>query len=46
MHSTATAKLTAENVVIMPGSIMANYLVLNALFSAGDHIICQYPTYA
>lgn len=25
---------------------MANYLVYNSLFAPGDHVICQYPTYA
>ncbi|KAH6639906.1 pyridoxal phosphate-dependent transferase [Truncatella angustata] len=46
LHSTTAIKLTANNVVITPGSIMANYLVLTTLFSAGDHVICQFPTYA
>jgi aspartate/methionine/tyrosine aminotransferase len=46
LHSTPSVKLTVDNVVITPGSIMANYLVLTALFAAGDHVICQYPTYA
>lgn len=38
--------LTAEDVIITPGSIMANYLVLASLLAAGDHAVCQYPTYA
>lgn len=46
LHSSPAAQLTADNVVITPGSIMANYLVLNTLCGPGDHIICQYPTYA
>lgn len=36
--------LTAEDVIITPGSIMANYLVLASLLAAGDHAVCQYPT--
>ncbi|KAH8674332.1 pyridoxal phosphate-dependent transferase, partial [Xylariales sp. PMI_506] len=46
LHSTPELKLTADNVVITPGSIMANYLVLTMLLTAGDHVVCQYPTYA
>ncbi|KAK0652549.1 pyridoxal phosphate-dependent transferase [Cercophora newfieldiana] len=38
--------LSAENVIITPGSTQANYLVLSALAGPGDHIICQYPTYS
>lgn len=44
LHS-GDVSLTAENVVITPGSIMANYLVLTTICGPGDHIICQYPTY-
>lgn len=39
------AKITAANVVITPGSLLANYLVLATLAGPGDHIICQYPTF-
>ncbi|KAK3328202.1 pyridoxal phosphate-dependent transferase [Cercophora scortea] len=39
------AKLTAANVIITPGSIMANYLALTSLVGPGDHFICQYPTF-
>lgn len=46
LHSSPDSQLSAENVVITPGSIMANYLVLSTLCGPGDHIICQYPTYA
>jgi aspartate/methionine/tyrosine aminotransferase len=44
LHSGAVA-LTADDVVITPGSIMANYLVLTTVCVPGDHIVCQYPTY-
>ncbi len=39
-------KLTADNVIVTPGSIMANYLALVNLAGPGDHIICQYPTFS
>ncbi|KAK3996626.1 aspartate aminotransferase [Cladorrhinum sp. PSN332] len=38
-------KLTADNVIITPGSIMANYLALATLAGPGDHVICQHPTF-
>ena len=31
--------------VITQGGISANFLVLHTLLGAGDHVICQYPTY-
>ncbi|KAJ6445041.1 aspartate aminotransferase [Purpureocillium lavendulum] len=45
LHSTPECKLTADNVIITPGSIMANFLVLDAICGPGDHIVCQYPTF-
>ncbi|KAF5604217.1 aspartate aminotransferase [Fusarium pseudocircinatum] len=45
IHSSLEATLTAANVVITPGAIMANYLVLAAICGPNDHIVCQYPTY-
>ncbi|RMJ19949.1 hypothetical protein CDV36_000358 [Fusarium kuroshium] len=45
LHSSEESKLTADNVIITPGSIMANYLVLDTICQQGDHVICQYPTY-
>lgn len=45
LHSSEKNKLTAENVLITPGSIMANYLLLCTICGPGDHVICQYPTY-
>ncbi|KAK3685215.1 pyridoxal phosphate-dependent transferase [Podospora appendiculata] len=51
LHSAASSpsgpefKLTAANVIITPGSIMANYLALTSLVGPGDHVICQYPTF-
>jgi DNA-binding transcriptional MocR family regulator len=45
LHSSPEVELTAANVVITPGSSMANHLVLATLCGPGDHIICQYPTF-
>ncbi|KAK0754404.1 pyridoxal phosphate-dependent transferase [Schizothecium vesticola] len=38
--------LTADNIVVTPGSIMANYLALTNLAGPGDHVICLYPTFS
>ncbi|KAK0636063.1 pyridoxal phosphate-dependent transferase [Bombardia bombarda] len=45
IHSGSAVKLTADNVIITPGSILANYLALAILAGPGDHVICQYPTF-
>ncbi|KAF4452212.1 hypothetical protein F53441_4952 [Fusarium austroafricanum] len=45
IYSTAEAPLTENNVIITPGSIMANYLVITTTCVKGDHVICQFPTY-
>ncbi|KAM0330550.1 hypothetical protein ACHAQA_003497 [Verticillium albo-atrum] len=45
LHSSEDNKVTADNVIITPGSIMANFLVLDTICGEGDHIICQYPTF-
>ena len=37
--------MLAENVLIMPGAIAANFLTLYTLLGPGDHVICVYPTY-
>ncbi|KAK3072272.1 hypothetical protein LTR53_007124 [Teratosphaeriaceae sp. CCFEE 6253] len=37
--------LPAENILITPGAIAANFLVFYALLKPGDHVVCQYPTY-
>jgi aspartate/methionine/tyrosine aminotransferase len=37
--------LPKENVLISPGAIAANFLVLYTLVKPGDHVICVYPTY-
>ncbi|KAK2614520.1 hypothetical protein N8I77_001333 [Diaporthe amygdali] len=45
LHSSSDVNLTEDHVVITPGSIMANYLVLASICGPGDHVICQFPTY-
>ncbi|KAH7131457.1 pyridoxal phosphate-dependent transferase [Dactylonectria estremocensis] len=45
LYSPGDKKLTGDHVVVTPGSIMANFLVLDTICGPGDHIICQYPTY-
>ncbi|KAK4507276.1 hypothetical protein PRZ48_001011 [Zasmidium cellare] len=37
--------LSPDNVLITPGAISANHLVLYSLTGPGDHVICHYPTY-
>jgi len=37
--------LPADNILIQPGAISANFLVFTALIGPGDHVICHYPTY-
>lgn len=37
--------LTPEQVLITPGAIAANHLVLYSLVGPGDHVVCHYPTY-
>ncbi|EGD93102.1 aminotransferase [Trichophyton tonsurans CBS 112818] len=36
---------TSDNVLITPGAISANFLLLYTLVHAGDHVVCHYPTY-
>jgi aspartate/methionine/tyrosine aminotransferase len=37
--------ITPDNILMTPGAIQANFLVLYALVGPGDHVICHYPTY-
>lgn len=34
-----------DNIITTPGASLANFLVIFALLSPGDHVIVQYPTY-
>jgi aspartate/methionine/tyrosine aminotransferase len=37
--------IDSDNVLMTPGAIQANFLVMYALLGSGDHVICHYPTY-
>lgn len=37
--------LTEDNILITPGAIAANFLLLYSLIGPGDHVICVHPTY-
>jgi aspartate/methionine/tyrosine aminotransferase len=41
----APAPLPLENILITPGAISANFLLLYTLIGPGDHVVCIYPTY-
>jgi len=41
----AASPLSADNILISPGAISANFLVLYKLIGPEDHVICMYPTY-
>ncbi|KAF3479440.1 aspartate aminotransferase [Arthroderma uncinatum] len=45
MYSEDSNGPSPENVLITPGAINANFLVLYTLVHSGDHVICHYPTY-
>ncbi|KAL3421364.1 aminotransferase class I and II [Phlyctema vagabunda] len=37
--------LSPDNILITPGAISANFLLLYTLVGPGDHVVCVYPTY-
>lgn len=37
--------LSQDNILLTPGAIAANFLLLYTLVAPGDHVICVYPTY-
>lgn len=43
--SKSASPLPAKNILITPGAIAANHLLLYSLVGRGDHVICHYPTY-
>ncbi|MCJ1438266.1 hypothetical protein MMC27_007654 [Xylographa pallens] len=46
LYSAKTANpLPFDNILITPGAIAANFLLLYTLIQKGDHVICHYPTY-
>jgi len=40
-----SSPLPPDNVLITPGAISANFLLLYTLIGPGDHVICVHPTY-
>lgn len=40
-----SSPLSPDNVLITPGAIAANFLLLYTLIGPGDHVICVHPTY-
>lgn len=44
-HANGEGQLDGSNVIVTPGSIMANYLLLQTICKPNDHVICQYPVY-
>jgi len=45
LYSTKAPGIKADHVLITPGAISANFLSFYALLEAGDHVVCQWPTY-
>lgn len=45
LYAAKAPGIKAENVLITPGAIAANFLAFYALLGPGDHVVCQYPTY-
>ncbi|KAL2848129.1 hypothetical protein BJY01DRAFT_233995 [Aspergillus pseudoustus] len=37
--------LPSDNILVTPGAILANFLLMYTLVGPGDHVICHYPTY-
>ncbi|KIA75734.1 aminotransferase function [Aspergillus ustus] len=37
--------LPSDNILVTPGAILANFLLLYTLVGPGEHVICHYPTY-
>lgn len=40
-----SSPLPEDNILITPGAIAANFLLLYTLVGPGDHVVCAYPTY-
>jgi aspartate/methionine/tyrosine aminotransferase len=40
-----SSPLPAQNILITPGAIAANFLLMYTLIAPGDHIVCVHPTY-
>ena len=40
-----SSPLPADNILITPGAIAANFLLFYTLIGPGDHVVCVHPTY-
>ena len=40
-----SSQLPTENILITPGAISANFVLLYTFLGESDHVICHYPTY-
>ena len=40
-----SSALPADNILITPGAIAANFLLYYTLIGPGDHVVCVHPTY-
>ena len=40
-----SSPLAPESIIVTPGAISANFLLLYTLIGPGDHVVCMYPTY-
>lgn len=43
--SKSGSPLPQDNILIQPGAIAANFLIMYSMIGPGDHVICHYPTY-
>ena len=43
--SRVASPLSSDSILITPGAIAANFLLLYTLIGPGDHVICVHPTY-
>ena len=45
LYDTTNVHITAEDVIISPGTTGANALIFYGLLKPGDHVVCSYPAY-
>lgn len=45
LYPVSDSILSPENILVTPGGILANFLLLYTLVGPGDHVVCHYPTY-
>ena len=45
LYDNTNVHITAEDVIISPGTTGANALIFYGLLKPGDHVVCSYPAY-